>query len=62
MDEQNQLRWDHFLWRIVSRGRLRDTGTHGMSFRRHTEDYWSKSMKDQWEEDKRLGLLDWDGT
>jgi hypothetical protein len=27
-----------------------------------SEDYYSMSEKDRWEEDKRLGILDWDGT
>lgn len=26
-----------------------------------SEEYWQMSPRDQWEEDKRLGLLDWDG-
>lgn len=27
-----------------------------------SEDYWQKSFEDQWAEDKRLGILDWDGS
>ena len=26
-----------------------------------SEDYWSLSESRRWDEDKRLGLLDWDG-
>jgi hypothetical protein len=26
-----------------------------------SENYWQLSARDQWEEDNRLGLLDWDG-
>jgi hypothetical protein len=25
-------------------------------------DYWQSSARDQWDEDKRLGILDWDGN
>jgi len=25
-------------------------------------DYWQMDVHDQWEEDKRLGILDWDGN
>lgn len=25
-------------------------------------DYWQLSNQDQWDEDKRLGILDWDGN
>jgi hypothetical protein len=24
-------------------------------------DYWQMSSRDQWDEDKRSGILDWDG-
>jgi hypothetical protein len=27
-----------------------------------SENYWDMSPEDQWAEDKRLGILDWDGT
>jgi len=27
-----------------------------------SEEYWSKSARDQWEEDDIKGILDWDGT
>jgi hypothetical protein len=27
-----------------------------------SENYWQKSAEDQWAEDKRLGILDWDGS
>ena len=27
-----------------------------------SEIYWDKSPERQWEEDKDLGILDWDGT
>lgn len=27
-----------------------------------SESYWSMSSEDQWAEDKRLGILDWDGS
>jgi len=26
-----------------------------------SEDYWQMTSQEQWEEDKRLGILDWDG-
>jgi hypothetical protein len=26
-----------------------------------SEGYWEMSAEDQWAEDKRLGILDWDG-
>lgn len=26
-----------------------------------SEDYWQTSPQEQWDEDKRLGILDWDG-
>jgi hypothetical protein len=26
-----------------------------------SENYWQKSPQEQWEEDKELGILDWDG-
>jgi hypothetical protein len=26
-----------------------------------SENYWQMSPQDQWDEDKRLGILDWDG-
>lgn len=26
-----------------------------------SEGYWEMSSEDQWAEDKRLGILDWDG-
>ena len=26
-----------------------------------SKDYWEKSASEQWEEDKKLGILDWDG-
>lgn len=27
-----------------------------------SSDYWQLSAKEQWAEDKRKGILDWDGT
>lgn len=27
-----------------------------------SEGYWEMSPEDQWAEDKRLGILDWDGN
>lgn len=27
-----------------------------------TSGYWNMSFEDQWAEDKRLGILDWDGN
>lgn len=27
-----------------------------------SRDYWDMSPEDQWAEDKRLGILDWDGS
>ena len=26
-----------------------------------SSDYWDMDPRDQWDEDKRLGILDWDG-
>lgn len=26
-----------------------------------SDGYWQLSPRDQWDEDKRLGILDWDG-
>jgi len=35
--------------------------THLEQAKGRSEGYWEMSSKDQWAEDKRLGILDWDG-